>query len=347
MYFFKFLALTLTAQSLTDAKKFNPEWRSVSTFPAGGYLESIVVRPNGDILTTHSFVKPGVWTVRNPSNIETTTSALIAPINSIAVLWGITEVPGLDEETYVIVGGNFSSFTPTTAIEGTEKAFKLVFPKDGGEPVIEEAANVAAALALNGLTAAPKSGSGVLIADSLVGSAGYLDLKAKTFDQTAIAFPEMSPVPDTRLVLGAGSVKYQGKYLYFSNAVLAAIYRVTVDAKGMPKKGSKPELVADLSSLIPGVDDFVFGDHNDMYLTTNMPGNALVHLDIGTGKGQIVLSGEQLADCSSLAFGRGVDDKNVLYISRGRSFTDATESASVVAVEMKGLKPQVAGKSEL
>jgi hypothetical protein len=123
MFSLKFLGLALSAQSLTSANRFKPEWRSVSTFPAGGYLESIVVRPNGDILTTHSFVEPGVWTVRNPSNAKTTTSALIAPINSIAVLWGITEVPGLDEETYVIVGGNFSSFTPTTAIEGTEKAF--------------------------------------------------------------------------------------------------------------------------------------------------------------------------------------------------------------------------------
>jgi hypothetical protein len=347
MFSLKFLGLALSAQSLTSANRFKPEWRSVSTFPAGGYLESIVVRPNGDILTTHSFVEPGVWTVRNPSNAKTTTSALIAPINSIAVLWGITEVPGLDEETYVIVGGNFSSFTPTTAIEGTEKAFKLVFPADGGEPVIEEAANVAAALALNGLTAAPKSHSGVLIADSLVGSAGYLDLKAKTFDQTAIIFPEMNPVPDTRLVLGVGSVKYKDSYLYFSNAVLASIYRVSVDAEGMPKKGSMPNLVADLSSLVPGVDDFVFDDDDDMYLTTNMPGNALVHLDISTGKGQIVLSGEQLADCSSLAFGRSVDDKNVLYISRGRSFTDATESASVVAVELKGLKHRSVGKPEL
>jgi hypothetical protein len=309
--------------------------RTIAELPAGSFLESLVVRPNGDILTTNLLSLNAVYTIRQPASPHPILEVL-AEIPAVQVVFGITEIPPIDgDESYIVVAGNLTSIQPAIPSPNSWSAFKLRIPSCS-EPKLEAIDNFEPQTALfNGLTPIPGSPSTVLITDSYNGAIGRLDVATGEWDGLAFQWPELAPVTNSTLGIGAGSVKFFGDHLYFSNADLASIFRVPVDLDGTPLNDARPELVTNISGLAPGMDDFIFDVGGNIYITTNTPANSIVRIDGHTGESTTVLGGREnssIASCSSLAFGRTSQDEHVLYVSLGRDLADDNGKARVVAV---------------
>ncbi|VUC37406.1 unnamed protein product [Clonostachys rosea] len=325
--------------STSGSPVFESERRFISTkviaeMPTGSYLESTIIRPNGDILATSAMGSPKVYTVKGPSSRNPFVEE-VASVYGVQSLWGITEIPPINGvETYVFVGGNLSSLIPLTPAVGSWQGFRLSIPKRGAAKV-EQIGDLGRETALlNGLTPIPGSPGSVLIADSGRGTMGRLNVIEEKWDIDAFSEPEMAVLPNSPLGMGFVAAKFRDGYLYFASAP-TFIHRLRVDGKGFKIPGAKAELVADVSQNFSGIDDFIFDRAGNIYFTTNAPGNALGHINIRSGESSIVAGGADetiLADCASLAFGRSQNDKNVLYVARGRGFTDEEDFGKIVAV---------------
>lgn len=311
--------------------------RVLTQLPEQTWLESIAVRRNGDILATSLFYSSNIFTVTQPSVYAHNTAKILASVPEVNSLLGITELPGsYDEEAFFFVGGNFTSLTTFTTTVGSFKGFKLTFTRDGN-PIVQKVSDLAPISSFpNGVTAIPQAPGSVLIADSFVGAIGRLDLSTGHYDPRAFAFDDMAVPKGAKLPIGVSAMRMKGSYLYYGNPSTQSIYKVKVDSKGYLFKGAQPSLVANISSVAPGLDDFIFDPQGNILLATNSPENAIVHVDVKTGKSKRIIGGPTdplMPDSTCLAFGRGTFDTNTFYVSTGRNISDPTTSARIVAVD--------------
>lgn len=328
------LAAPILGRSVLGSGCHSVSTKVIAETPVGSYLESTIIRPNGDILATSAMGGSKVYIVKGPSSRNPSVEE-IANVYGVQSLWGITEIPPINGvETYVFVGGNVTSLTPLTPAVGSWQAFRLSFPKRGVAKV-EQIGDLGRETALlNGLTPIPGSPGSVLIADSGRGTMGRLNVIEKKWEMDAFAEPEMAVLPNSPLGMGVVAAKFRDGYLYFASAP-TFIYRLRVDWKGSKIPGAKAEFVVDVSENSSGIDDFVFDRAGNIYFTSNAPTNALGYINTRTRENMIVSGGVNetvLADCASLAFGRSQSDKNVLYVARGRGFTGEQDFGKVVAV---------------
>uniref|UniRef100_A0A8H7K894 SMP-30/Gluconolactonase/LRE-like region domain-containing protein n=1 Tax=Bionectria ochroleuca TaxID=29856 RepID=A0A8H7K894_BIOOC len=328
------LAAPISGSPVLESGRRLVSTKVIAETPIGSYLESTIIRPNGDILATSAMGGPKVYTVKGPSSRNPSVEE-VASVYGVQSLWGITEIPQINGvETYVFVGGNVTSLTPLTPAVGSWQAFRLSISKHGVAKVEQIGDLGRETVLLNGLTPIPGSPGSVLIADSGRGTMGRLNIVEKKWEMDAFAEPEMAVLPNSPLGMGVVAAKFRDGYLYFASAP-TYIYRLRVDWKGSKIPGAKAELVVDVSENFSGIDDFIFDRAGNIYFASNAPTNALGYINTRTGENKIVSGGANetiLADCASLAFGRSQNDKNVLYVARGRGFTDQGDVGKVVAV---------------
>lgn len=311
--------------------------RVLTQLPEKTWLESIAIRRNGDILATSLFYSSNIFTVTQPSVHAHNTAKILASVPEVNSLLGITELPGsYDEEAFFFVGGNFTSLTTFTTTVGSFKGFKLTFPRNGNS-IVQKVSDLAPISSFpNGVTAIPQAPGSVLVADSFVGAIGRLDLSTGHYDPRAFVFDNMAVPKGAKLPIGVSAMRMKGSYLYYGNPSTQSIYKVKVDSKGYLIKGAQPSLVANISSVAPGLDDFIFDPQGNILLATNSPENAIVHVDVRTGKSKRVIGGPTdplMPDSTCLAFGRGTFDADTFYVSTGRNISDPTTSARIVAVD--------------
>lgn len=339
--FLKYLAFMIAVGGSTIGGPINPfgpsAARVLTQLPEKTWLESIAVRRNGDILATSLFYSSNIFTVAQPSLHAHNTARILASVPEVNSLLGITELPGsYGEEAFFFVGGNFTSLTSFTTITGSFKGFKLTFPPDGN-PIVQKISDLAPISAFpNGVTAIPQAPGSVLVADSFVGAIGRLDLSTGHYDPRAFSFDGMTVPEGAKLPIGVSAMRIKGSYLYYGNPSTQSIYRVRVDSNGYLVKGAQPSLVANISSVAPGLDDFIFDPQGNILLATNSPENAIVHVDVRTGKSKRIIGGPTdplMPDSTCLAFGRGTFDVDTFYVSTGRNISDPTTSARIVAVD--------------
>ncbi|UKZ68702.1 uncharacterized protein TrAtP1_009725 [Trichoderma atroviride] len=266
--------------------------RVLTQLPEKTWLESIAVRRNGDILATSLFYSSNIFTVSQPSMHAHNTAKILASVPEVNSLLGITELPeSYGEEAFFFVGGNFTSLTTFTTVVGSFKGFRITFPRDGN-PIVQKVSDLAPFSAFpNGVTAIPQSPGSVLVADSFVGAIGRLDLSTGHYDPRAFAFDEMTVPEGAKLPIGVSAMRMKGPYLYFGNPSTQSIFKVKVDSNGYLIKGAQPSLVANISSVAPGLDDFIFDPQGNILLATNSPENAIVHVDVRTGKSKRIIGG--------------------------------------------------------
>lgn len=319
-----------------SASGFSPA-RVLTQLPKETWLESIVVRRNGDILATSLFYSSNIFTVKRPSPYTDSTAKILASVLGVNSLLGITELPeSYGEEAFFFVGGNFTSLTTFTTTVGSFRGFKLTFDRDG-KAIVQKVSDLAPTSSFpNGVTAIPQAPGSVLIADSFVGAIGRLDVSTGHYNPRAFAFQEMAVPEGAQLPIGVSAMRMKGSYLYFGNPSTQSIYKVRVDSKGYLVDGAQPSLVANISSVAPGLDDFIFDSHGNILLATNSPENAIVQVDVKTGKSKRIIGGPTdplMPDSTCLAFGRGTFDTNTFYVSTGRNISDPTTSARIIAVD--------------
>ncbi|KAL6693171.1 hypothetical protein J3F84DRAFT_396630 [Trichoderma pleuroticola] len=315
---------------------FSPA-RVLTRLPKETWLESIVVRRNGDILATSLFYSSNIFTIKRPSLHTDSMAKVVASVLDVNSLLGMTELPGsYGEEAFFFVGGNFTSLKSFTTTLGSFRGFKLTFDRDG-KAIIQKVSDLAPTSSFpNGVTAIPQAPGSVLIADSFVGAIGRLDVSTGHYNPRAFAFQEMTVPEGAQLPIGVSAMRMKGSYLYFGNPSTQSIYKVQVDSKGYLINGAQPSLVANISSVALGLDDFIFDSHSNILLATNSPGNAIVHVDVHTGRSKRIIGGPTdplMPDSTCLAFGRGAFDTNTFYVSTGRNISDPTTAARIVAVD--------------
>ncbi|KKP04315.1 hypothetical protein THAR02_03592 [Trichoderma harzianum] len=270
----------------------------IGQLPDGTWLENLAVRPNGNILTTLLFPYGAIYTIRQSPK---------------AVASGL--------ETYVVVGANTTGLSQP--IRGTFSAWTVTFqPTKSGTTREQVRINKVSDMSpnstfLNGVISIPDVPHAVLVSDSAAGSVGYLDISTGKLDPNAFVFPEMQPVPGGAFPLGIDGIRIHDGYLYWTNTLRVVIYRVALAASGYPAAGATPEIVANLTSLAHGLDDFAFDSRGNILAATNFD-NSVLYVDTRTGDAKTILGGEDditFAGCTGVYFGRGWSEPNTFFVS--------------------------------
>jgi len=326
--------LTLPALALSHSLPV----KTISQLSLGTWLENIAVRSNGDLLVTQLWPTAAIYTIANQPSSNKLKE--LATFPSIQGLLGIAELPPCPgkPETFVVVGSNATGLSQL--IPGTFKAFAVEFYGKRRVRVRKISDMTKKSTFLNGVVAIPGAPNAVLISDSVKGFVGRLDVSTGKFDDTTFTFPEMAPPAPN--AFGINGVRIRQGYLYWSNSNAVKIYKTAITAAGYPVKGSKPQLVADLSHVVTFLDDFEFDAYGNIYATSNSD-NSVVFVDAKSGKAKIVVgsvSEMTVAGSTSLAFWRGKKDKDVFYVSTGGGLFKpingtVTEGAKVVAVKVE------------
>ncbi|KAG9186133.1 hypothetical protein G6011_02689 [Alternaria panax] len=286
----------------------------LSTVPT--WLENIAARPNGDLLVTQLTPSPVLYTIRSPSSRNAALECIYQfHADNVTDLLGITETT---PDTYIIIAGNVTA--NATGYAGTFSVWQANFASSTVSiPTVHKLANIPQAKLLNGATALPSDPSIVIIADSQYGLLFRFDTKSGTSKIIADR-PELKAhpqQPNATVGFGVNGVKIRGRWLYFSNSDLVAIYRVPITSTGYISQNSKAavELYANLKAVADFVDDFTFGADGTLWAVTNS-GNTLIAISAGGKKIEIV-AGEKglltLAGGTAAAFGRTERDREVLY----------------------------------
>ncbi|KAG8676464.1 hypothetical protein FPOAC2_02561 [Fusarium poae] len=315
--------------------------KTIGQLSLGTWLENIAVRSNGDLLATELWPTASVYTVTDPSSCNGGLEELIT-IPSIQGILGITELPPIPgkPETFVFVGSNATGLSQLTP--GTFKAFALEFhhKKNQAKIKVKKISDMTErSTFLNGVEAIPGAPNAVLVSDSVKGFVGRLDISTGVFDDTAFVFEEMAPIAAN--AFGINGIKIRHNYLYFSNSNAVKIYRTAITESGFPVKGSKPQLVVDLSNIVEFLDDFTFDSQGNIYAVSNSD-NSIVFFNVKSGKSRIVVGGVNemtVAGSTAVAFGRTKKDRNTFYVSTGGGLFKPvggtkTEGAKVVAVKV-------------
>ncbi|CAG7565916.1 unnamed protein product [Fusarium equiseti] len=322
-----------------------PFWALAATLPAktvgqnpnGTWLENIAVRPNGDLLVTQMHPSAIVYTLRDPLTCQHALEEIVS-IPGIQNIYGIAQVPSHKNsvENYIVVGGNSSSLGNT--ITGTYRAWSIQLQSSryGLKVRTKKIGDMSkGSTFLNGVAPIPHRPDAVLVADSANGLVGRLDLVSGKFDTSAFVFPEMLPLVGAKLPIGVNAIHIYNGYLYFDNSYAASIYRIIITPEGFPVKEAKPELVADISDGVSFLDDFTFDTEGNIY-AASLFDNCIVFVDTVSGTWKIVagrVSEMTVAGATSVIFGRGEHDKDILYVT-----TSGAIANPVNGTEMEGSK---------
>lgn len=182
----------------------------------------------------------------------------------------------------------------------------------------------------------------LLVPDSYKGVVWGVDLKEKSVE-VAIDLPEMhADATNGKTKVGVNGVKLFERDLYFTNSNLASLFR----AKFNPHKGCVEEggVVEKVASDEVFMDDFAVGKDGVVWVTTNAGG--LVKA-VGSDGGVATVAGKkgslEVAGPTACAFGRGNDDKEVLYVVTtgglgGGVDGGLKEGGKIVGVDTNGFK---------
>lgn len=223
--------------------------KTLKTWPAGTFLESISVDPDGTVFIAN----------HDSGALERVTSdGKSTEVGRIGGL--ITGILKLDDETFLATGRR----------KGGPESLYLM--KRNGH--VELAASAKDAKFLNGMTMLEPGV--VLVADSTGGTVWRFDLKTRhlttwlahellAHKKAGSAFPANTPFP------AANGIKRRGQDVYVSNSDRAAIVRIPVDQNG--RAGVPQVWVENVLA-----DDFAFDAVGNLYIPTH-PMNSIVKID--------------------------------------------------------------------
>ncbi|OMP84232.1 hypothetical protein BK809_0000164 [Diplodia seriata] len=273
-------------------------------FPNGTSVENLAIRPNGAILLTLLYsaqilqIAPPTPNATTTTTTTTTTTPVPALIHSFPNT--TTRVNGIAEltpDTYAIAANHNTIWT-------------LDLTRDA--PTIAKAATIPAARFLNGVATLNATARTVLVADSSAGVVWRVDTATGRYG-VALRDDTLAPpanVSSGGLALGVNGVRYDGDggYVYYTNTGKGLFCRVKVD-------GATGEAVGAYETIVEGFagDDFAVGD-GAAFVASSGSGGVVEKVWFGDGAREVVAGGG-LDGATSVAFGRGEGDKDVLYVT--------------------------------
>lgn len=268
------------------------------TFP--NFAENIAVRWNGDILVT-SVTTPSVQYLDSAHPNVTT----LAPIPNANGLSGISEI---EKDLFAVAAGIWNI---TTRRSEQMTIWTLDFRhSSAARPILRKIVDVVNATALNGMAALPGS-SIILAAESNLGAVYRIDVARRTYavmiqDEK---FAPTGPAPS----LGINGVRIHGSELYFANSATGFFGRVPISSSGFAT--GPLQLVSQFNYDDPGteaIDDFGIDNAGNAWVCLHP--QKLVRVD-PEGRQYVVVDGNGLSHPTSLAFGRGYEDRKKVYIT--------------------------------
>ncbi|KAL6812824.1 hypothetical protein GGI42DRAFT_339168 [Trichoderma sp. SZMC 28013] len=259
--------------------------RTIFQFPPNTFFENLAVRSNGEILTG-LLNEPQLFAV------------LVHEFTDSLGLAGIAEY---EPDVFAVISGRFD--IPTGDVgPGSWNGNVL-----SGSPNVSLIANVASANFLNGITLLSQSEGTFLLSDVNAGVVYRLDTQGSyevVINSTLTNSVPLPPVPPAGV--DGLHVHHDGdsKTLYFVNAGQGFLARVAINDDGTP--AGDIEIVARPLDPVDNYDDFTLDCDGNIFLVT------------GSGNGSVIagnVNSTAIAEPTSAAFGRGPNDKNILYVS--------------------------------
>ncbi|KAJ5944346.1 hypothetical protein N7516_004514 [Penicillium verrucosum] len=331
-------ALLSAITTISQAVQLPLPVKLVHQFPAPTYLNSLYVRPNGDIYVTTVWPDASIYSVTG-ANTDAPTGSLVHTFDEINVVTSITEAePGV----LVFLGGNQSSIG--VGVFGTFGVYEIdIRPQaKGGKASIRYAVPMPDAGLMTGIQALPLSPSTLLVSDSFLGLVYKVDTMTGKYevaikDEASMGHPSWTVTP-----FGINNLRIHNGYLYWTNSYVASVYRVAITKDGYAAPGSKIELVKRLQTIYldsiclgPGESDTIWGATN--------ADNRLVAITSDGNATFVAGSPTEMTIAGSVAPGFGTlpGDTETLYVATGGSLLfpvngTVTEGGKIVAVDTTG-----------
>jgi sugar lactone lactonase YvrE len=320
--------------------------RVVHQFSLPTYLNSIFVRPNGDIYVTTVWPNASIYCVSD-ANTDTPTASLVHTFDEINAATSIVET---EPDVLAFLGGKQSSLG--MGIPGTFGVWQLdLRPKaHGGEPIIQELVRIPEGGLLAGIEALPDSRSIVLVSDSTMGLVWRVDTRNRKYelavkDDETMHFPPWAVTP-----FGINGLHILNGYLYWSNSYLASVYRIAITKDGYAAPGAHGELVKRIQAVY--LDTFCLGpgDNDTIWGATDADNRLVAVTPDGTATFVAGAPDEMtLAGSVAPGFGTLPGDTDTLYVATSGAMVfpvngTIIEGGKIVAVDTRGFLPNQSTK---
>lgn len=292
--------------------------RTVYEFPENSYLENLAVRRNGDILISN-LSKPQLYLI-DPSSSKPI-PALVHEFSDSLGLAGIAEY---QPDVFAVISGN-ASFTSNISSAGTWKVWsvdmkgvrissKAGTAKVSGKPKVSLIAHVTSAQFLNGISLLSAADQTLLVGDVNGGVIWRLSIETGHYE-VAInnTFTHLYASPPFS-ASGVDGVHVRDGRAYFTNFGNGTFNTVDIESDGTPV--GPVTTIARIKSPHDQYDDFTFDCSGNAYLVTG--GGNTIEMVSADGEQQYIIAGDlnstAIAEPTACAFGRGVQDQNILYV---------------------------------
>jgi hypothetical protein len=326
----KYLFITVVSSlALPDSNSPRVNFAQLSLvheFPKPTWLENLAVMRNGSILVTE-LTKPRLWLLHPFQDSEPT---LIHEFSGYLGLLGVVET---DPDVFAVVSGNFSLEVPTS-YPGTYSSWTVDMKGDTNPAnvKISKIADIPQASFLNGISYLGKSQNALLHADSTLGVVFRQDIDSgKTV--VAIEDPLMKKCsPD--VLEGINGMKIYDGHVYFSNSDCGFLARLPIHANGTAMGPSSIIAYSDKPKFFI-YDDFAVDVNGDIYAAAGNE-NIIQRVSRNGRKTHVAgsLNTTEVAEPTALAFGRTMEDTNVVYVTTGGAIGDPINGTVVVGGQL-------------
>lgn len=293
--------------------------RTVYEFPVGTFVENLAARANGEILVS-ALNDPHLFL------FDPTRSGPPAALHTFPVL-GLTGIAEYAPDVFAVNAGNFSLETGDPG-QGSWSVWSVdmrgVYLKPDGtvsqEPVVSKIADVPDAKLLNGMTALSMRDHTILVGDVSGGNIRRVDADRGEYEavinNTFTGVAPLPPFPDA----GVNGVHVRGDTLYFVNSGKDFLDKVKINRDGTP--AGDFELVNGAIPTPGNYDDFAVDQKDEIIYFVSGFGKAIYKVSVDGGPVTLVAGGPNstaVPGPTSAAFGRGLTDKDVLYVTTSGS----------------------------
>ncbi|KAL7812680.1 hypothetical protein V8C44DRAFT_328966 [Trichoderma aethiopicum] len=300
-----------------------PPLRPVSTlfeFPKPSYIENLAVRSNGQILI--SDLSTSQLTLFDPSALGPKEPVFVHDFTESLGLAGIAEY---QPDVFAVITGNVSLTSDDVQSAGTWIVWSVdlrgvdVSSRHGQAgltlpPVVKKIAHVKPADFLNGISVLSEKDQTLLVGDVNGGVIWRLDIKTGHYEVVINnTYTQLYPATPFS-ASGVDGVHVRDGFVYFTNFGNGTFNKMPIHSDGTP--AGPVTTIARNEGLFHEYDDFTFDCDGNAFVVTG--GANTIEMISADGKRQVVIAGSlnqtAIAEPTSCAFGRGLHDKNILYV---------------------------------
>ncbi|EHK21558.1 uncharacterized protein TRIVIDRAFT_192046 [Trichoderma virens Gv29-8] len=320
-------------------------------FPNDTWVENIAARSNGELLL--SIVgKPQLFAI-DPSAPSPRQPVLIHEFTGFLDVFGIAEY---QTDKFAVLTGNFSLETGdlgigSWAVWSVDLTGVEISLQDGDTvsfpgPKITKITDIPAAHFLNGLSLLSPEQQTLLIGDINAGVIYRLDIGSGDYE-IVLNDTFTAPVPTPPFPISGvdGLHVRNGSELFFSNFGKQQLYKVAINEDGTP--AGPVVTVANTLSTLDEYDDFTFDCDGNIFITTG-GGNSIEKISTD-GLQQVIIAGNvnstALAEPTSCVFGRGLNDRNVLYVVTGGGLALPVNGDVIMGGQLVAIKTNTNGSA--